>query len=410
VQNLVQTITTTNSHSVISGLGGIGKSSLALNVLHDPIVEAHFSRRVFFRCDNIISTSDLILQLVRLRTDNLSDCENPSNALREELRVKTTLLLLDNFETLWEADRRAVEELLQHIADIESLTLIITTRPGAFVHHLSCRRRFERLLLPGIDPQSAREFFLHVAPLHSHDEDLDQLLKPMDGYPLVIKLVAARAAEEQTIRDVIKLWEKETIAFADDDWLEDRQRSLKVSLSLSINSPLIGRHPNALDLLALLAQSPTGFYVVPLQNSKAVQSDAERVLLDMSLAFREKGEMGLRLRLLVPVAEFVRTTLEPPSFSIVNSVTSFYFAELATIVDGKWYRNDRGLHLRYSEDMPSVFTLIRKCLKRQPYVALVENFSRGLRFTAMALRSHRLMLIHLLDEVAIKAFFEEVSK
>lgn len=51
---LVRTFTATQqAHSVICGLGGSGKSSLALKVIHDPDVARVFGdRRYFISCDN----------------------------------------------------------------------------------------------------------------------------------------------------------------------------------------------------------------------------------------------------------------------------------------------------------------------------------------------------------------------
>jgi Cdc6-like AAA superfamily ATPase len=115
----------------ILGAGGMGKTSLAIAVLHHPQITSRYDElRVFVACDGL-STS---LQLAGLIGEHLGlksgqDLTEP--VIRHFSSSPAALLILDNFETIWEPAecRGDVEKFLCLLAGVEHLALIVSTDP-----------------------------------------------------------------------------------------------------------------------------------------------------------------------------------------------------------------------------------------------------------------------------------------
>src|SRR5512134_2754901 len=184
----------------ITGPGGVGKTSLALQVAYD--LQDAFTDGVFFVSLAAISDSTLIIPTI---AHTLGAVESPNrlllDSLKEFLRERQVFLLLDNFEQIMSA-APLLSELLSACA---GLRMLATSREA-----LRLRGEQEFPLSPLTLPdQPSLEtlmqypgiaLFVHRAQAIQPDFRLTQGNAPavseicarLDGLPLAIELAAAR--------------------------------------------------------------------------------------------------------------------------------------------------------------------------------------------------------------------------
>jgi len=184
----------------ITGPGGVGKTSLALQVAHD--VQDAFTDGVFFISLAAITDSTLIIPTI---AQTLGVIESPNrlllDSLKEFLRERQALLLLDNFEQIMSA-APLLSELLSACA---GLRMLATSREA-----LRLRGEQEFPLSPlGLPEQPSVEtlsqypgiaLFVQRAQAIQPDFQLvkgnasavSEICARLDGLPLAIELAAAR--------------------------------------------------------------------------------------------------------------------------------------------------------------------------------------------------------------------------
>ncbi|KZP19435.1 hypothetical protein FIBSPDRAFT_1045418, partial [Athelia psychrophila] len=185
-----------NPRIAILGSGGMGKTATALHLVRHKTVVARYSDRVFFvACDTATSAELLASRILQSIGVSATVEENLVTAMHLALKGSPpTLLLLDNFESVWEAqqDHAATRDLLQKIADSPSSTLIITMRAAAPPPGIRWTTSESLLPLPAT---AAKEVFLAINATfcdgsNDGDEVLDGLLSELDHVPLAIHLLA----------------------------------------------------------------------------------------------------------------------------------------------------------------------------------------------------------------------------
>ena len=184
----------------ITGPGGVGKTSLALQVAHE--LQDAFTDGVFFVSLAAISDSTLVIPTIAHALDVI---ESPNrlllDSLKEFLRERQVLLLLDNFEQIMSA-APLLSELLSACA---GLRMLATSREA-----LRLRGEHEFPLSPlALPDQSSVETLMQYSGIalfvqraqaiqpefklvQGNAPAISEICVRLDGLPLAIELAAAR--------------------------------------------------------------------------------------------------------------------------------------------------------------------------------------------------------------------------
>ncbi|KAJ7108366.1 hypothetical protein C8R43DRAFT_1243548 [Mycena crocata] len=303
----------------ILGAGGMGKTSLAVAVLHQPDVVNKFPRRYCIPCHSTANRSDLISSIA----SHLGVTMGPNLARRIVRHLSASppvLMILDNFETPWEpaSTRAGVEEFLSLLGDIAHLALIVTMRGAERPNGVKWTRPF----LPALEPlndAAALEIFTDIAD-DDHDTSVVRDLLHLTGnMPLAVSLMANVVTYDGCDATLAR-WRTESTRVVSDGY--DKKSSLDISIMLSFTSARMT--PEAQELLSILSLLPDGLSDVELLQSNIPISNiraAKATLLRTSLAY--VGRNG-RLLALVPIREHVRGT-HPPSSPLKFSLRQYFY-------------------------------------------------------------------------------------
>ncbi|KAF8889867.1 hypothetical protein BD779DRAFT_1519353 [Infundibulicybe gibba] len=243
----------------ILGPGGIGKTSIALVVMHDDrMCSKYGDNRIFISCEAATSADLVIGDLALALHVSLEGVREPMYAISAQLRKAPHLIILDNFETPWDLPnvRPDVENMLADITGIETTSVLITARGSQYPAGV----KWTRLLPPvgPVDLDSAMSIFREIS--NKMDEHAIRLLEAVDCVPLAITLLANLAAVDgETTEALWRRWGEESTAMLEDG-PEGRLSSLEYSVRLSLSSPRMRRNPDALAFLRVLSLLPDGMY------------------------------------------------------------------------------------------------------------------------------------------------------
>ncbi|KAJ7600604.1 hypothetical protein C8J56DRAFT_880270 [Mycena floridula] len=235
---------------------GIGKSTLAVKLLHDQrIIDFFGDRRSFVSCDGAGGKDDLLTGIAgalgisgdRLQKKVLDTLKEPE---------QSRLLILDNFESPWEppTSKMEVETLLATIAALKNVSIVITMRGSERPSKIAWTRPFLPPLKP-LDKSSSRHIFLALSNCAEDDPNIDALLAAVDCVPLAVVLLAALAETDSTEILLLRWKDEHTTLLTR---IPDRRSSLDISIKISIDSPRIQAVPEAISLLALMSLLPDG--------------------------------------------------------------------------------------------------------------------------------------------------------
>ncbi|KZV60037.1 TPR-like protein [Peniophora sp. CONT] len=296
----------------VMGSGGIGKTSIALTVLHRPEVEERYGEGRYFMSCEAVYTADGVLQEL-LKTFRLaSDAQSrisPRDLILSHLRVLSPgILCLDNLETPWDADALGVESLLADIASLSHFALLVTTRGGAPPRGVLWTQPFLAEITP-LTLEAALDTWDDICG--SHDGYSELLVQAVDLVPLAVTLLAQLALTE-TSEVLWGRWELEqTRLLQTARGPEHRLNNVERSIVLSLTSPILRDKEGVLNFFSVLCTLPQG---IP-ESRTSVFADAYASLLpdlrrsiailkQCSLAYTSEDHF---LRVLSPIRHYIQS-------------------------------------------------------------------------------------------------------
>ncbi|KZV63934.1 hypothetical protein PENSPDRAFT_656921 [Peniophora sp. CONT] len=297
----------------ILGPGGIGKTSIALAVLHEPQVkDLYGDQRCFVSCEAITTADGVVRALadaLDIGIESGVSSETSLHRLISHLRAVSGIICLDNLETPLDADKHNVEELLNEVAALSSIALLITSRDTS---------------IPTIKwtfpPLAHIEPFTQEAALatwdvicQDHDKYALKLVDAVDCMPLAVTLLARLTSVEGSAESIWNRWVTERTDLIRTGNVRHRLFDVSASIELSLRS--LGDREEVIAILSFICLFSDGFpnYCIKMIDkalpSRLPPAHAITLLKQLSLIYTESHSWDPNhydIRVLSPILHHIQ--------------------------------------------------------------------------------------------------------
>jgi len=252
IANEIMDLTDQLASVALFGSIGVGKSSVALTLLHHDRTQAKFDRnRYFMRCDDLEGLLEGFLE--RLSDAIHADRTTDVAQLRSHLESSAPLmLLLDGADVILDPltpEAKEISATIEEFGSYAHVCLITTSRMYPDIHG------FHRVEIPTLSEDGARDTFYSLCNL-GRSPAVDDLIAGLDFHPLSINLLASFVRENDWDEStLLRTWDNDQTSLPKTSYY----RRLDDTVESSFCSPTIkGLGTVAQDALEAIATSPCG--------------------------------------------------------------------------------------------------------------------------------------------------------
>jgi len=252
IMNEILDLTDQVASTALYGLIGVGKSFMALSVLHHNRTKAIFGGdRHFLHCGNLTDSPRGFLERLSDATgiSRTTDIEQ----LRSHLESSAPrLLVLDGVDSILDPpapEAREISAIIEELGSSQHVCLVTTSRMYPDIHG------FHRVEVPMLTEDGAQEFFYNLCNL-GRSPAVDDLIAELDFHPFSIDLLARSVREKDwDATMLLQAWKDEQTSGLGTNY----RQNLKETLELSLRSPTIKNlGTTAQDTLNAIAAFPLG--------------------------------------------------------------------------------------------------------------------------------------------------------
>jgi tetratricopeptide (TPR) repeat protein len=248
------------AHVCLLGPGGMGKTSVSLAVVELPLIKEQFpgGNCVWVPCIEATSAAHL-LEILCMQLQVPGDKHVTLQKIISHLNASTqpSLILLDNFETPWNAPgtgtQKQIEDILRQLAEPSHIAIFMTMRGT----NPPCSNaiKWQVKNIQPTDEEACLRIYHDNNPSSNDDPDVARLLAVLGYMPFAVTLMAKLGMEgKSTAKELLDAWLE-----SGPDILSDRpEESMNRSISLSVESDLVTQNPSAIALLAILSLLQAG--------------------------------------------------------------------------------------------------------------------------------------------------------
>ena len=307
------------------GAPGIGKSSIALTVLHDDRIKRRFGdNRVFIRCDEIPASRARFLHHLSAMTG--AGIENPEDlsTLRPFLSSEEMLIVLDNAESILDPRGPNTQEIyaaVEELARFNNICLCVTSRISTLL--LDC----EIFDIPTLTTEAANDAFHQIYKHGERSDAINNILDQLDFHPLSTVLLATVAQQNKwdTRRLTIE-WEKQHTGLLHAQHFGSLAATIESSLASSTFREL---GLDARSVLEVIAFFPQG-----VNEENNFFYDTQN-MLDKFCMLSLTDQSDRFVTMLAPIRDYLRPK-DPASSSLLAETKDRYFARLSgSVIPGR---------------------------------------------------------------------------